>query len=115
MNVKTQETLKGFGGTLKTTPLRLLLSTLVGGFAMWFLGYTLLKWLYNQQATSHINFSSYVGQKALVTTNISRGGTGEVSVSGHYLTARADREHKEFRKGDQVTIKSIDGNNAIVE
>ena len=35
MNANARETFGGFGATLKTPPLRLLLSTLVGGFAMW--------------------------------------------------------------------------------
>jgi hypothetical protein len=56
MNVKTQETLKGFEGTLKTTPLRLLLSTLVGGFAMWVVGglwHNLLLPIFNSNVQAH--------------------------------------------------------------
>ncbi|MBI5353020.1 MAG: hypothetical protein HZB50_10310 [Chloroflexi bacterium] len=56
MNVNRQDTLERFGGILKTTPLRLLLSTLVGGFAMWVEGglwHNLILPIFNSNVQAH--------------------------------------------------------------
>lgn len=54
MDIKRQETLVGV--TLKTPPLKLLLSTLVGGFAMWFVGglwHNLILPIFDSNAEAH--------------------------------------------------------------
>jgi len=56
MNLETQNTLDGFGVTQNTKPMRVLLSTLVGGFAMWFVGglwHNLILPLINNNVEAH--------------------------------------------------------------
>lgn len=56
MDAKRNETLEGFRATLKTTPLKLLLPTLAGGFAMWVVGglwHNLILPIFDSNAQAH--------------------------------------------------------------
>jgi membrane protein implicated in regulation of membrane protease activity len=94
---------------------------LIGGFTIWFICYNALSWLYNQQATSQVSSVSFTGKEAKVTVPIPKGGTGEIysKIKGTeksiYLNARSKDVDKEFRKGDTVTIESVEGNTATVK
>lgn len=94
---------------------------LVGGVAIWYVSYQALSWLYRQQSSSHVRGASFVGREAKVTVPIPKGGSGEVyaRVDGTnksmYFSARAQDGEKEYGKGQAVTIKSVEGNTAIVD
>lgn len=94
---------------------------IIGGFTIWFICYNALSWLYNQQSTSQISSVSFVGKQAKVTVPIPSGGTGEVyskikdTQKSIYLNARSKEPLKEFKKGDIVTIESVEGNTATVK
>ena len=103
-------------------PVHHVLCGLIGGGAAWFLGYQLLKLLYDQQASSQVRLASFVGKQGRIVTPIPKdGGTGEIEATieetgqSKYFIARAADPEKEFDKGAFVTIKSISGKTAIVE
>jgi len=103
-------------------PVHHVLCGLLGGGAAWFLGYQLLKLLYEQQASSQVRLSSFVGKQGRVVVPIPKdGGTGEIEATNEaagqskYFIARAADPKKEFEKGAFVTIKSVTGKTAIVE
>ena len=103
-------------------PVHHVLCGLLGGGAAWFLGYQLLKLLYEQQASSQVRLSSFVGKQGRVVVPIPKdGGTGEIEATNEaagqskYFIARAADPQKEFEKGAFVTIKSVTGKTAIVE
>ena len=91
-----------------------------GGFVIWFICYKALGWLYRQQANSQVSSASFVGKQARITVPIPKGGSGEIysKIKGTektiYLNARAQESDKEYKKGDIVTIESIEGNTATV-
>ena len=115
----------GAGGYLSVYfkwPVHHVLCGLLGGGAAWFLGYQLLKLLYEQQASSQVRLRSFVGKQGRVITPIPKdGGTGEIEATleeagqSKYFIARAADPQKEYEKGTFVTIKSISGKTAIVE
>jgi membrane protein implicated in regulation of membrane protease activity len=94
---------------------------LIGGFTIWFICYNALSWLYNQQSTSQVSSASFTGKEAKVTVPIPKGGTGEIysKIKGTeksiYLNARSIDADKEFKKGDIVTIESVEGNTATIK
>ena len=103
-------------------PVHHALCGLLGGGAAWFLGYQLLKLLYEQQASSQVRLTSFVGKQGRVVTPIPKdGGTGEIEATNEaagqskYFNARAADPEKEYEKGAFVTIKSVSGKTAIVE
>ena len=103
-------------------PVHHVLCGLIGGGAAWFLGYQLLKLLYEQQASSQVRLTSFVGRQGRVVVPIPKdGGTGEIEATheaagqSKYFNARAADPQKEYEKGAFVTIKSISGKTAIVE
>ncbi len=103
-------------------PLHHVLWGLTGGSLAWFLGYHLLKLLYEQQSTSQVRPTSFVGKQGRVVVPIPReGGTGEIEATNKetgqstYLNARASDPQKEYDKGQFVTIKSVTGKTAVVE
>lgn len=103
-------------------PLHHVLCGLIGGGAAWFLGYQLLKLLYEQQASSQVRLASFVGKQGRVVVPIPKdGGTGEIESTNEatgqskYFIARATEPEKEYEKGAFVIIKSVRGKTAIVE
>lgn len=103
-------------------PVHHVLCGLIGGGTAWFLGYQLLKLLYEQQSSSQVRLSSFVGTKGRVVTPIPKdGGTGEIEATNEkagqstYFNARAADPEKDYEKGTFVTIKSVSGKTAIVE
>lgn len=103
-------------------PVHHVLCGLIGGGAAWFIGYQLLKLLYEQQASSQVRLTSFVGKQGRVVTPIPKdGGTGEIEATNEaagkstYFNARAADPKKEYEKGAFVTIKTITGKTAIVE
>jgi membrane protein implicated in regulation of membrane protease activity len=103
-------------------PLYHVLCGLIGGGAAWFVGYQLLKLLYEQQASSQVRLTSFVGRRGRVVVPIPKdGGTGEIEATNEaagqstYFNARAADPGKEYQKGTFVTIKSISGKTAVVE
>ena len=94
---------------------------LIGGTVIWFVCYKALCWLYRQQSSSHVSVESFAGREAKVTVPIPKGGTGEVysQIKGTqksvYLNARAKDSQREYKKGDMVTIESVEGKTATVE
>jgi membrane protein implicated in regulation of membrane protease activity len=103
-------------------PLHHALSGLIGGGTAWFLGYQLLKLLYEQQSSSQVRLTSFIGKKGRVVVPIPKdGGTGEIEATNEeagqstYFNARAADPEKDYEKGAFVTIKSVTGKTAIVE
>jgi membrane protein implicated in regulation of membrane protease activity len=102
-------------------PLHHVVWGLLGGAVAWYIGYNILKLLYNQQSTSQVNAAHFVGEKARVTVPIPKAGVGEINAASEktgqsiYLSARALDPEKQFNKGDIVTIKSVTGGTASVE
>jgi len=103
-------------------PVHHVLCGLIGGGVAWFLGYQLLKLLYEQQSSSQVRLTSFVGTKGRVVVPIPKdGGTGEIEATNEkvgqstYFNARAADSKKEYEKGAFVTIKSVTGKTAIVE
>jgi len=103
-------------------PLHHVLWGLVGGSVAWFIGYHLLKLLYEQQSTSQVRLTSFVGKQGRVVVPIPKeGGTGEIEATNKetgqsaYFNARASDPKKEYEKGQFVTIKSVTGKSAVVE
>ena len=103
-------------------PLHHVLCALIGGGAAWFIGYQLLKLLYEQQASSQVRLTSFVGKQGRVVVPIPKdGGTGEIEATNKeagqstYFNARATDPGREYQKGAFVTIKSVSGKTAIVE
>jgi len=95
---------------------------LIGGSIAWFIGYQLLKLLYEQQSSSQVRLTSFVGKQGRVVVPIPKdGGTGEIEATNKaagqskYFNARAADPEKEYEKGAFVTIKSVSGKTAIVE
>ena len=119
--------LVGFGATGYMAayfewPVHHVLCGLIGGGAAWFIGYQLLKLLYEQQSSSQVRLSSFVGKQGRVVVPIPKeGGTGEIEATNKktgqstYFNARAANPEKEYEKGAFVTIKSVSGKTAIVE
>jgi membrane protein implicated in regulation of membrane protease activity len=111
----------GFVAAYYNCPVHHVIVGLLGGTVAWFGGYEALAWLYRQQSSSQIKSVSFVGKQARVTVPIPKGGTGEVfsratsAGKSIYFSARAENPKAEHSKGDTVTIKSVDGNTAIVE
>lgn len=103
-------------------PVHHVLCGLIGGGAAWFIGYQLLKLLYEQQASSQVRLTSFVGKQGRVIVPIPKeGGTGEIEATNEaagqstYFNARAADPKKEYEKGAFVTIKSVSGKTAVVE
>ena len=103
-------------------PLHHALCGLIGGRTAWFLGYQLLKLLYEQQSSSQVRLTSFIGKQGRVVVPIPKdGGTGEIEATNEaagqstYFNARAADPKKEYEKGAFVTIKSITGKTAVVE
>jgi membrane protein implicated in regulation of membrane protease activity len=103
-------------------PVHHVLCGLIGGGTAWFIGYQLLKLLYEQQSSSQVRLASFVGTKGRVVVPIPKdGGTGEIEATSEkagqskYFNARAADPKKEYEKGEVVTIKSVAGKTAIVE
>ncbi|MGB2866332.1 MAG: NfeD family protein [Sedimentisphaerales bacterium] len=103
-------------------PVHHALCGLIGGGVAWFLGYQLLKLLYEQQSSSQIRLTSFIGKKGRVVVPIPKdGGTGEIEATNEeagqstYFNARAADPKKDYEKGAFVTIKSVTGKTAIVE
>jgi len=119
--------LVGFGATGYLSvyfkwPVHHVLCGLIGGCVAWFLGYQLLKFLYEQQSSSQVRLTSFVGTKGRVVVPIPKdGGTGEIEATNEdagqstYFNAKAADPKKEYEKGAFVTIKSVTGKTAIVE
>jgi membrane protein implicated in regulation of membrane protease activity len=103
-------------------PVHHVVAGLIGGGVAWFLGYQLLKILYEQQASSQVQLSSFVGTQGRVVVPIPKdGGTGEIEATNEaagqstYFNARAADPKREYEKGTFVTIKAVTGKTAIVE
>jgi membrane protein implicated in regulation of membrane protease activity len=103
-------------------PVHHVLCGLIGGGVAWFLGYQLLKLLYEQQSSSQVRLTSFVGKQGRVVVPIPKdGGTGEIEATNEeagqstYFNARAADPKKDYDKGVFVTIKSVTGKTAIVE
>jgi membrane protein implicated in regulation of membrane protease activity len=103
-------------------PVHHVLCGLIGGGTAWFIGYQLLKLLYEQQSSSQVRLTSFVGKQGRVVVPIPKdGGTGEIEATNQktgqstYFNARAANPEKEYEKGTFVTIKSVSGKTAIVE
>jgi len=119
--------LVGFGATGYMAayfewPVHHVLCGLIGGGAAWFIGYQLLKLLYEQQSSSQVRLTSFVGKQGRIVVPIPKdGGTGEIEATNQktgqskYFNARAANPEKEYEKGAFVTIKSVSGKTAIVE
>jgi len=112
----------GYMGVYFSWPLHHVLCGLIGGGAIWFLGYQLLKLLYDQQASSQVRLRSFIGKEGRVVVPIPKdGGTGEIEATNEaagqskYFIARAADPKKEYEKGAFVTIKSVSGKTAVVE
>lgn len=118
--------LVGFGASGYLTvyfkwPVHHVLSGLIGGGIAWFIGYRLLKFLYEQQSSSQVQLALFVGAKGRVVVPIPKdGGTGEIEATNEktgqstYFNAKAIDPSKEYQKGAFVTIKSVSGRTAIV-
>lgn len=103
-------------------PVHHVLCGLIGGGTAWFLGYQLLKLLYEQQSSSQVRLTLFIGKQGRVVVPIPKdGGTGEIEATNEdagqsaYFNARAADPKKEYEKGAFVTIKSVSGKTAIVE
>ena len=112
----------GYVSSYLQWPLHHVLWSLAGGGLAWFLGYQLLKLLYEQQSTSQVKLTSFVGKQGRVVVPIPKdGGTGEIEATNKqtgqsaYFNARASDPQKEYEKGQFVTIKSVTGKTAVVE
>jgi len=112
----------GYVSSYLQWPLHHVLWGLAGGGLAWFLGYQLLKLLYEQQSTSQVKLRSFVGKQGRVVVPIPKdGGTGEVEATNEetgqstYFNARASDPQTEYEKGQFVTIKSVTGKTAVVE
>ena len=94
-------------------PIPHIIAAVAGGAVTYYIVYRLLKLLYSQQANSQISSSSVIGEKAIITSVILQGSTGEIQTQDPktgqtiYLRAQAIDQKKEFQKGDEVTIKSV--------
>lgn len=93
---------------------------IIGGLAVYYLVYILLRLLYKQQASTQVNHLSLEGRKASVSIAIKAGKVGELKVTDlgtgltSYMIARSYIENEEFEKNEVVIIKSITGNIARV-
>ena len=102
-------------------PIPHILSGLIGGVIVYAVVYQLLKLLYKQQANTLVSSVSVVGKRAVVTSALLKGGTGEVKTedprtgSTVYLRARAVDPDKEFRAGEEVTITTVFSGLAKIE
>lgn len=102
-------------------PVPHIVAGLIGGVIFYAAVYRLLKLLYKQQANTLISSASVMGKKALVTTALIKGGTGEVKAEDPktggtiYLRARAVDPEKEYRTGDEVKIVSVFSGMAKIE
>lgn len=112
----------GYVSSYLQWPLHHVLWGLAGGGLAWFLGYQLLKLLYEQQSTSQVKLRSFVGKQGRVVVPIPKdGGTGEIEATNEetgqstYFNARASDPQTEYEKGQFVTIKSVTGKTAVVE
>jgi len=94
---------------------------LIGGVIVYSIVYQLLKVLYKQQANTLVSSASVVGKRAVVTSALLKGGTGEVKSedprtgSTVYLRARAVDPDKEYRAGEEVTITTVFSGLAKIE
>jgi membrane protein implicated in regulation of membrane protease activity len=113
--------LAGFIAVYANSPVPHLIVALGGGCVFWFLGYQVLKLLYQQQSNSQIRARSFTGKQARVTVPIPKGGMGEIEATDKqtgrsvYFSARAPNSENEFQKGETVTIRSVAGGTAVVE
>ena len=113
--------LAGFLAVQFEWPIPHVISGLIGGALVYTIVYQLLKVLYKQQANSIVRSSSVVGRKGLVTSPIMKGGTGEIKTEDPrtgrslYLRARPIDSEREYKSGDEVTIKSVIAGLAKVE
>lgn len=102
-------------------PIPHILSGLIGGVIVYAIVYQLLKLLYKQQANTLVSSASVVGKRALVTSALLKGGTGEVKAEDPrtgsivYLRARAVDPEKEYRVGEEVTITTVFSGLAKIE
>ncbi len=93
---------------------------IIGGLAIYYLVYLLLRLLYKQQASTQINHLSLEGRKASVSIAIKSGKVGEIKVTDigtgltSYMIARSYLEGEEFEKNEVVIVKSITGDIARV-
>jgi len=94
-------------------PLPHILAGFIGGIIVYTLVYQLLKLLYKQQANTLVSSTSVVGKRAVVTSALLKGGTGEVKSEDPrtggtvYLRARAVDPEKEYKAGEEVTITTV--------
>ncbi len=114
----------GLGGFLAVKnewPIPHYLCGLAGGAVIYFIEYHLLKLLYAQQANTQTRATSVVGQVAVVTHAIGKGGMGEIRVvtprtgQSLFLRARAIDAEAELAEGAEVRIKSVSTGLARVE
>jgi len=102
-------------------PIPHILAGLIGGVIVYSIVYQLLKVLYKQQANTLVSSASVVGKRAVVTSALLKGGTGEVKAedprtgSTVYLRARAVDPEKEYRAGEEVTITTVFSGLAKIE
>jgi len=102
-------------------PIPHILAGLIGGLIVYTLVYQLLKLLYKQQANTLFSSTSVVGKRAVVTSALLKGGTGEVKSEDPrtggtvYLRARAVDPEKEYSAGEEVTITTVFSGLAKIE
>lgn len=105
----------GFGGVLGLKVLglagnRSLLLAIPFAFLFYYCAYKILKWIYNQEITSHIFSKQMVGNSGIVATAIKPGGTGEIKVKDtrtgkeEYFMAKGKDESETFPKGSTITV-----------
>ena len=97
-------------------PVHHVLCGLIGGGVAWFLGYQLLKLLYEQQSSSQVRLTSFVGKQGRVVVPIPKdGGTGEIEATNEdtgqstYFNAKAADSKKEYEKGHNTIPRNKKG------
>lgn len=113
----------GFGGAgaiARYHELSYVLSSLIGivsGFALAFVVYSIVKFLYTQQATSGHALTELVGKTAKVSVGIPEGAAGEITLTYKGATvsqpARSE-DGKAVKNGEIVTIKSVVGDTVVI-
>lgn len=110
------------GGALTALILSLFDVSLVVQIPVFFIVSFVLLFFTRPYAVKHLNrrtvrtnVQSLIGKSAVVTKSIDNiGGTGEISVSGNFWTARSETDDCVIKKDALVTVVRVEGVKAIV-
>lgn len=112
----------GFGGVIaRYYDQSYMVSSLIGigsGFALGFLIYQLLGFVYRQQASSHVTTAEILGKKGYVTVRIAPNQPGEVILSAkgsQYSYVARTPDGNEINEGSAIEVVELLGETAIVK